>query len=693
MKNSILWLLFLAMIQSSCNMGQDHRHTNKLIDETSPYLLQHAHNPVNWQPWGAEALNEAKENNKLLIVSIGYAACHWCHVMEHESFENDTIAQKMNENFVSIKVDREERPDIDQIYMDAAQLMLGSGGWPLNIIALPDGRPVYAVTYAPKAQWEQILDHWTKVYSEQEDRVKEHAAQVTAGIQQLEIPELNKSDDFYNPDTLAVVRENFLKLIDFRHGGRQSSSNKFPMPSAYESLLVLNYFNLESDTEEALKITLDNIANGGIYDHLGGGFARYSTDPRWIVPHFEKMLYDNAQLISLYSHAYQVFGDEKYKQAVEETIEFCQRELMDESGGFYSSLDADSEGVEGKFYVWTEEEIDQTLGSDTEIFKEYYGVTKRGNFEHQNILVRSSTISSLALKYDLTEEETLKIINNSKIKLFEVRSSRIRPGLDDKVLTSWNGLMIAGLVDAYFTFQKDEYLEQGLKTGAFLRDSLIQDDGTLLRNYKNGKTTINGFLDDYASTILGFIKLYEATFDESWLYQAKELKEYVDEHFSDPETQMYFYTSDLDEKLIARKMELSDNVIPASNSAMAEVLFKLGQYFYNEKDIDRAKQMVLNSQANFTAYPHYYSNWARLYTLMGNSHFEVAVVGPEANTLRSALSKEFIPNKILLGGENEGTLELLKGKLSEGDTYIYVCTNKSCKLPVKEAEKAIAQIN
>ncbi len=690
MKKSFLWLTLWAMIQSGCNMGQNH--TNRLINETSPYLLQHAHNPVDWQPWGPEALAEAKEKNKLIIVSIGYAACHWCHVMEHECFENDTVAQKMNDNFVSIKVDREERPDIDQIYMDAAQLMMGSGGWPLNVITLPDGKPIYAVTYQPKEQWMEILDYWTKTYAEEEEKVRQHAEQVTAGINQMEVPELVKSESFFDEDTLSRVNENFVKLIDYRLGGRLSEGNKFPMPSAYEAMLVMNYFNKEDSIQDGVKVTLDKMADGGIYDHLGGGFARYSTDPEWIVPHFEKMLYDNAQLISLYSHGYQVFKSDKYKQAVEETIEFCQGELLDESGGFYSSLDADSEREEGKFYVWTEEEIDAALGEDSELFKDYYSVTKRGNFEHKNILVRSMEWEELASKYELSIEEVKGKIDNAKEKLMQIRSKRIRPGLDDKVLTSWNGLMISGLVDAYFAFENPDYLDQAAKTGTFLRDSLIQENGSILRNYKNGRTTINGFLDDYAFTILAFLKLYEATFDEAWLYQAKELKEYAVGHFTDPASQMFYYTSDTDEKLITRKMELLDNVIPASNSAMAEALFKLGLYFYHEEDIDRAKQMVLNSQANFTAYPHYYSNWAKLYALMGYKHYEVAIVGQDFESKKQELSREFIPNKILLGGKDEGTLELLKSKLSKGETYIYVCTNKSCKLPVKDIEKAVEQI-
>ncbi|MEO9852532.1 MAG: thioredoxin domain-containing protein [Reichenbachiella sp.] len=672
-------------------MGQEYKYTNNLISETSPYLLQHAHNPVDWFPWGTEALDLAKREDKLMIISIGYAACHWCHVMEHESFEDSTIAAKMNSNYISIKVDREERPDIDQIYMDAAQLMTGRGGWPLNVITLPDGRPVFAGTYFPRENWAKVVDYFAEMYRTQPGKMLEQAEKVTNGINQLEVPELNETGAPFSSSLYAAAGKKIVESIDKRYGGRQGAP-KFPMPAIHEFLLTQNYFISNDSIKEALKVTLDGMADGGIYDHLGGGFARYSVDETWTVPHFEKMLYDNAQLISLYSHAYQVFGDAKYAQAVRETIEFCNRELSDPSGGFYSSLDADSEGEEGKFYVWSEEEIDQTLGAESEVFKAYYGVSKRGNFEGHNILERKTTIPELSSEFTLSEQEVQKQIDVSKVKMMKVRDGRTRPGLDDKVLTSWNGLMIIGLVDAYFALQNDDYLDRALKAGNFIRTNQIQSNGQLLRNYKNGKSTISGFLDDYAFTILAFTKLYEATFDENWLHDAKQLKQYVDEHFSDEKTKMFYYTSDQDEKLIARKMELSDNVIPASNSAMAEALYLLGQFFYNQDDLDRAVQMVANMEKEITEQPYFYSNWAKLYGLMGQQHFEVAVVGEEAQAKKIELAKQYVPNKILLGGQDEGSLELLEGKLSKGKTLIYVCENKSCLLPVNEVSKAIGQM-
>jgi len=686
--------IVILFITYSCtqNMGQEHKYTNKLINESSPYLLQHAHNPVDWYPWGDEALTKAQTENKLMIVSVGYAACHWCHVMEHESFEDSVVADKMNSRYVSIKVDREERPDIDQIYMDAAQLMTGRGGWPLNVITLPDGRPVFAGTYFPRENWIKVVDYFAELYAKDPDKLIEQAVKVTAGINQLEVPQFNESGSTFDESTFATINKNLLGTIDMQNGGRKGAP-KFPMPSIYEFLMTQDYFMKDVETQKALKLTLDKMADGGIYDHLGGGFARYSTDQTWMVPHFEKMLYDNSQLVSLYSHAYQFYGEEKYKQAVVETLEFIDRELTDPSGGFYSSLDADSEGEEGKFYVWTQEEIKAVLEDDAAIFQSYYGISNEGNFEGNNILTRPQAIEKIAEKLSMSPEKAIDIITRCKEKLMKVRAGRVRPGLDDKILTSWNALMISGLVDAYFAIQDKDYLDRALKAGNFIVDNQIEKSGNILRNHKNGKPSINGFLDDYAFTALAFIKLYEATFDEKWLHQANKIKSHVNAHFSDEPTKMYFYTSDMDKKLIARKMELSDNVIPASNSAMAEVLYLLGQYFYNQQDLDRAKQMVANTEKDFVQSPYFYSNWARLYGLIGQKHFEMAIVGKDAQSKKLAIAERYIPNKILLGGKDEGSLELLEGKYAKGKTLIYVCENKACLLPVTDVAQAMGQLD
>lgn len=690
----VLLTVFTALVMLiACtpNKGQKQEGTNALINESSPYLLQHAYNPVDWNPWGETALKQAKDEDKLIIISIGYAACHWCHVMEHESFEDSLIAAKMNANYVSIKVDREERPDVDAIYMDAAQLMNGSGGWPLNVVALPDGRPVFAGTYFPRDNWEKVLDYFSDLYVKDKPKMVSQAEQLTEGISQVEMPVFNESGSSFDAANFETLFTNSANTVDMKYGGREGEP-KFPMPSIYEFLLSYDYFQNSEEARKILKITLDNMAFGGIYDQLGGGFARYSTDKTWTVPHFEKMLYDNSQLVSLYSHAYQHYGDPEYARIVKETLDFVDRELSDKSGGFYSSLDADSEGEEGKFYVWTEEEINQALGQNAEVFKAYYGVTHKGNFEEKNILVKMMSTGELAGKFNLSEEKVQKIVDDGKEKLMDIRSGRVRPGLDDKVLTSWNSLMIIGYLDAYFALSDQAYLQKAVKCGEFLMKKQIEKSGKVNRNYKDGKSSISGFLDDYSHTILAFVKLYEATFDESWLYKARDLKDYVMEHFSDEDTKMFFYTSDQDPELIARKMELTDNVIPGSNSSMAHALFQLGQYFYDEKDLVRANQMFANVEADVLENPYFYSNWARLYGLMGNRFYEVAVVGTEAQQKKLELAGRYIPNKILMGGKNEGSLELLEGKLNKGNTMIYVCENKSCQLPVKEAKLAMGQM-
>ncbi|WP_109829420.1 thioredoxin domain-containing protein [Reichenbachiella versicolor] len=673
-------------------MDKKNQYTNSLINESSPYLLQHAHNPVDWKPWGDKALKQAKKEDKLIIISIGYAACHWCHVMEHESFEDTLVAKKMNNSYVSIKIDREERPDIDQIYMDAAQLMTGRGGWPLNVISLPDGRPIFAGTYFPKEDWKKILDYFADIREKDPQKVEEQAEGIMRGLQQMEVPSLSSSTLEFSDKELKVIAQTAIESIDLQYGGRKGSP-KFPMPSVQELLLTSNYFYEDSKTQKALKTTLDRMADGGIYDHLGGGFARYSTDDQWIVPHFEKMLYDNGQLISLYSHAFQAFGDYKYEQTVRETISFCQRELLDESGGFYSSLDADSDGEEGKFYVWSKKEIDELLSEEEAlVIKKYYGITKSGNFEGHNILVRSTDIETLAKSEKMSTDQLSSILISAKSKLIDHRSNRIRPGLDDKVLTSWNGLMLIGLTDAYEAFLDENYKLQAIQTGNFIRKNQLNKDGRLWRNYKNGKSSINAFLDDYAFTILGFISLYQITFDEEWLFNAKKMLDYVHQHFFDEASSMYHYTSDIDQKLISRKMELSDNVIPASNSAIAEANFLIGTIFYDEPKVVIAKQMVANSLQNIRAYPNYYSNWARLYLLIGKPFAEVAIMGKAFEEKKKELSKPFIPNKVLMGGKKESSLELLKGKLLAETTMIFVCENKSCQMPTEKVEVALKQI-
>ncbi|MFC2112182.1 thioredoxin domain-containing protein [Bacteroidota bacterium] len=674
------------------NQENDHTYTNKLIHESSPYLLQHAHNPVNWYPWGEEALSKAKQENKMLIISIGYAACHWCHVMEHESFEDTAVARIMNENFIAIKVDREERPDVDQVYMNAVNLISGRGGWPLNAFALPDGKPFYAGTYYTKDDWVKVLNYFTGMYKDQPESLSEQAEKVSEGIRSLEYIPMNEDVPAFTMDQAGNTVRGLISGMDLRKGGINRAP-KFPMPGVWEYLLHYNYLSREEKALESAKITLDNMAWGGIYDHVGGGFARYSTDANWHVPHFEKMLYDNGQLVSLYSHAWQITGNPLYKDVVYETLEFIRREMTSGQGGFYSSLDADSEGEEGKFYVWTQEEIEKVLGKDAELFIEYFNITPEGNWEDgKNIPFRDGSDDKLAEKLGLSPPQIQKKIFVQKSQLLKAREKRVRPGLDDKILSSWNALMLRGYVDAYTAFNDQKFLDAAVRNAEFLLQNAISESGEMTRNHKEGKSTIHGFLDDYAFTISAFIGLYQATFDERWLSTANKLTAYSMEHFHDQNSGMFFYTHKEHSKLIARNMEISDNVIPGSNSEMAKNLFILGHYYYNEDYLRISEQMLANVQEDMQKNVFYFSNWAILELNFINKPYEVVILGDEYGSFQKELNNKYMPDAILSGGKQEGDLALHKNKLQEKQTTIYVCRGKMCKLPVITVSQALEQI-
>ena len=674
-----------------------NRPANHLISETSPYLLQHAYNPVDWYPWGDEALEKAKAEDKLILISIGYAACHWCHVMEHESFEDSTVADIMNTHFVNIKVDREERPDIDDIYMTACQLTSGRGcGWPLNCVALPDGRPVWAGTYFPKEEWKRILSYFQDLRAKDPDKLETSARQITEGIQAMDEITPVQNEFTASKDILDELASSFASKMDMKKGGR-TGAPKFPMPNGLMFLLRSDYYLGHSGARQSALITLDELSKGGIYDHVGGGFARYSVDADWKVPHFEKMLYDNGQLLSAYAEAYKTTGSERYLEVMSQTVDFIKRELMSPAGGFYSSLDADSEGKEGKFYIWTEEELDQVLAGASHLtfFKAYYNIKKHGNWEEgSNILFINDDLEAVAGKFGLSPDEARNTLRDYSDKLLSARAERVRPGLDDKILCSWNALMLKGLIDAYEATGNEDYFDLALMNARFIKTNFINDDYRLYRNHKEGKSSINGFLDDYAFVIHAFIGLYQITFDESWLYDAKQLVDYVDDHFMDEATGFYFYTSKTDPALIARKKELADNVTPGSNSTMARNLYHIGHYFYNEDYIARARNMmnIMLPTILDSGQPGFYSNWCILYSEMTDAMYEVAIVGSEAESKVQELQRHYLPNVLYLGGQNEGTLTLLEDKLQEGRTMIYVCKNKVCKFPVEETNEALPLI-
>ena len=691
-----LFTFFLSILFIGCKTtggdAQSHQYTNELIHESSPYLLQHAHNPVNWHAWNDATLAKAKKEGKMLIISIGYSACHWCHVMEHESFEDTVVAQLMNEHFINIKVDREERPDVDDVYMAACQMVSKGGcGWPMNAFATPDGKPIWAGTYFPKKKWMEIMEYFHGEWVKSPEKMQEYADGLTDGLNKSSTLPTPEGEAIFTESTLGLMSSILLQRIDYQKGGRKGAP-KFPMPSNYEFLLKNHYATGDEKSLEAVTTTLNEMARGGIYDHLGGGFARYSVDDKWLVPHFEKMLYDNSQLVSLYSNAYRLTKDPFYKKTVEETLEYIAREMTSPEGAFYSSLDADSDGEEGKFYVWQKSEIDSLLGADAKIFNEYYNIFAGGNWEHgKNILHLKKDDNAIAEKNKMTEGELINLIKNGKNILFKYRENRVRPGLDDKALTGWNALMLSGYVDAYKAFGRKEYLDAALKNGQFIFDKMLQSDNRLNRNYKDGKSVINAFLDDYALTAQAFINLYQVTFDEKWLNTARNLMEYTLAHFDDPNSELYYYTSDIDPALITRKIESADNVIPGSNSVMAKNLHELGLYFYNNEWGEKA-QAMMHTMANSiveSGAVDFYTEWTQVYWQLVHPPYEVAIVGKDANEKRNKFMAEYHPNTILLGGENEGALELLNGKLQEGETMIYVCQNKVCKLPVTEVEKAL----
>jgi uncharacterized protein YyaL (SSP411 family) len=663
---------------------------NRLIHESSPYLLQHAHNPVDWYPWGPEALEKAKREDKPILVSIGYAACHWCHVMEHESFENQEVAETMNAHFVCIKVDREERPDIDKVYMDAVTIMTGRGGWPLNCFALPDGRPFFGGTYFPKENWLKILGQIDQLYKKERGRTLEYADNLVSAMDSMNQLVAVSEDKPFTVAELETMIADWLEQIDFKFGGRRVSANKFPLPANNLFLLRAAHFLRNQRLQEAVDISLVRMAYGGIYDHLGGGFARYSVDPYWKVPHFEKMLYDNSQLVSLYAEAWQKDQNPLYRHVVEQTLGFIEREMTSAEGGFFSSLDADSEGVEGKFYTWSEEEIRDALGEEADDFIAYYQVEANGNWEHTNVLFISETEAEFAVKKGLQPEDFSNRMEIARRKLMERRDNRIRPGLDDKILTSWNALMIKAYADAYRVLGKQEYLDAALRNAAFISGRLT-DNGRLFRNYKEGKATISGFLDDYAHLIEAYLCLYQLTFDIQWVHKADRHMEYVLEHFSDPKTGMCFYTSDLDEALASRTYETQDNVIPASNSVLAHCLHTLGLLLYKPAYSDRAERMLRQMHENLIKMPAWHANWGLLMLKRMFPFYEVVIAGSEAAGYRMAFEQIYGPDRLFAGSTDAENLPLLEGRLSE-KTMIYICQENTCKLPVSTVSEGLSQM-
>ncbi|MCU4166198.1 thioredoxin domain-containing protein [Carboxylicivirga caseinilyticus] len=653
---------------------------NKLIHETSPYLLQHAHNPVDWYPWSDEAFAKARKEDKLILISIGYSACHWCHVMEHESFEDEAVAALMNKHFICIKVDREERPDVDHIYMEAVQMISGRGGWPLNCFALPDGKPVWGGTYFPQEQWKQVLSTLSNIYQNERPKVLDQAKHLTEGIQQQDFPELSILPKTADEETII---KNLNAHFDSINGGF-GSAPKFPMPVALNLALQWGYLNNNNNLPGFSFLTLDKMANGGIYDQVGGGFARYSVDEHWFAPHFEKMLYDNAQLVSLYSIAYQITRNEDYKRIVSETIAFTLRELTSPEGAFYSALDADSEGVEGKFYIWRYNELKTIIGEDEHFYK-YFNIRLNGNWEDGlNILHSSINRKNYAKNEDIDPLKFEEDLQRKLELLLQQRSSRIRPGLDDKILTAWNSLMISALCEAYKALGREDYLQSTEKALNYLLNVTLQKDGSLHRTSKNGISKITGFLDDYAFLIQALINTYQVTFNEKYIQQALSLCQYVMDHFYNDANGIFYYTSSKGETLVARKTEIQDNVIPSSVGTMVQNLIHLSQLMHLPEYETIAEMLISKLYEQAEKNPVYYAQWALL-SLLQNKRQEIVICGEKADEYRKEIQKTFRVGTIYAGtNQPETHLDLLNQRYQEDKTLIYKCENKVCNLPTSD---------
>jgi len=664
---------------------------NSLIHATSPYLLQHAYNPVLWYAWSEEALQKARDENKLIIISIGYSACHWCHVMEHESFEDEEVATVMNKSFVCIKIDREERPDIDQVYMDAVQMMTGRGGWPLNIIALPDQRPIYGGTYFPKEQWRNVLLQLAAFFRNDPAKCNEYAQELMDGMSKMALINFSKDDLDRGFPKHDVMIMGWAKQWDNEDGGPLRAP-KFPLPDSYRYLLAASLFETDKKTAEHVHLTLRKMASGGIYDQLGGGFARYSTDMIWKVPHFEKMLYDNALLISLYADAFKESKNVLYKEVIVQTLEFVERELRSKQGAFYSALDADTEGVEGKFYCWTIDEVHLLLKEDTNLAIDYFGLNERGYWEHDlYIPLRPESTLDLENRYQLSSEELTNKIKLIREKMFDARSKRISPGLDDKILCSWNALMLSAYLDAYAALGDEHYLQIAMEAANFIESHFLKNN-QLFHAAKivqqDVLVSIPGFLEDYAFVIEAYISLFSLTTDERYYHIAWSLAQTVLKDFSNDDSPLFWFTSSQSESLISRKQEVQDNVIPSSNAVMSHNLLRLSRLNGDSSLSDRCSKMLQVMKADTEKSTPWYSRWARVFLEMEKGT-ELVITGLESKIKLKSMLSEYLPFTTMAAAEENSSLALFSGRLDLESTQFFVCFSQSCQAPVNSEKEAL----
>ncbi len=677
------------------------KKTNKLIHETSPYLQQHAYNPVDWHPWGEEALAKAKAEDKPILVSIGYSTCHWCHVMERESFENEAVADFMNEHFINIKVDREERPDVDAIYMEAVQLVQnGQGGWPLNCFLLPDGRPFFGGTYFPpqpayqRASWIQVLQNLSKAYKERREDVEAQASQIVGYIQKAQTQFSNKIDipkgeQVFDRKFVKDVFQRLVQNFDEENGGF-GSAPKFPgtMPLQF----CLNYYLAEGEKKalEQVLLSLDKMSNGGIYDHLGGGFARYTVDAAWLVPHFEKMLYDNALLVGLLAETYKLTTRPLYKQRIEETLTWVEREMSSEEGGFFAALDADSEGVEGKFYVWDKAEIDAVLGEDSKLFCAFYDVSEEGNWEEKNILNIPTDKTDFLKAHAINDTDFDLFLKNCRNKLLAARASRVRPGLDDKILLDWNMMMVTAYCKAYQALRIEQYKERALKALNFaLRAFQIEEDSLhLYHSYKDGKAKHHAFLDDYAFLIEALIEVHLITQEIHYINLAKEYLDFVNNEFLDHQQHLYFFTSAKQQDIILHKKITYDGATPSGNATMLHNLQRLGVLLDATAYREQAVKMALTIKEQIREYPSSFGQWVNALFLEVYPLKTVAVMGTKyAATIQDLLAKSFL-NTFISTEATKAVRGLTIPKVT-GETSIVVCKDYTCSLPVNTVDAAL----
>ena len=694
---------------------------NQLQYERSPYLLQHAHNPVDWYAWKPEAFERARAEQKPILVSIGYSTCHWCHVMERESFENEEIARFMNAHFINIKVDREERPDVDAIYMEACQILTNGGGWPLNCFLTPEGKPFYAGTYFPpqpafnRPSWIQLLQHLSHIWQKEPQKAIDQAEKLMQHIEHNDGLLVKRADalgdlgvaSFQQADLDAIFAG--LQLSFDPLEGGFGGAPKFPATMAIHFLLNYHYFSRQPQALEHALLSLDKMIQGGIYDQLGGGFARYATDRAWLIPHFEKMLYDNALLMSVISEAYKYVQHAPssmpdaagrarlYRETIEETLEYVQREMTHAEGGFYAAQDADSEGVEGKFYVWEQREINQILGSESELFCTFYGVSAEGNWEEKNILWRAASFEEFAGANNISLEELKTRLAQCRKQLFAVRSGRIWPGLDDKILLGWNALMCSAYIAAYKALGHETYRETAVRNMEFLLHKFAKpgtEDGSLLHSWKDGAAQYDAFLEDYAFLIAALTDLYEITFEINYLRQAEKYTRLVLSYFYDSATGLFYFTGSAQTDIVLRKKDLQDNATPSGNSTMVHNLQRLGILMGRTDWREMARQMLLRMEDAVKKYPRSFERWALAMMMEVHPYHEIAVLGKNALEKAAVIQGSFLPNSVMAASQQiTDELPLLAEKVAgETDALIYVCRDFSCQRPVTSLDDFWAQI-